>query len=173
MQNNWKYNFGHIAVKFLLWILSVGIRSLFSKKSASVGIGQPFLKTISLISTICGVLTRTHLADSWRYRGARISRVYWRRASFPVFWKTAVFFDVLSWCSLSVKLQSFFRFAFVALLGCCEFNPNVTCVRIHVCSRIAMPHTAGAWWKASGSAKRGCFRLLWLTEKNDGGIMTR
>ena len=40
-----------------------------------------------LISTICRVLTRAHLAHSWRYRGARISRVFWRRASFPVFLK--------------------------------------------------------------------------------------
>ena len=37
-----------------------------------------------------------------------------------------------------------FRLAIVVLLGCCEFNPNVTCVRIHVCSRIAIPHAAGA-----------------------------
>ena len=56
-----------ISVNFFLWILSVGIRSIFSKKSASFGIGQPFFwKLISLISTICGVFSFTgaRLADS-------------------------------------------------------------------------------------------------------------
>ena len=36
------------------------------------------------------------------------------------------------------------RLVIVVLLGCWEFNPNVTCVRIHFCSRIAIPHDAGA-----------------------------
>ena len=115
MQKNWKYNFGQISAKFLLWILSVGIRSDFSQK-ASFGRYRLaiFWIIISLISTICGVLTRTHLADSWRYTAARISRAFWHRASSPVFWKTVVFFYVLSWCPLSVKLQGF-----VSVCYCC------------------------------------------------------
>ena len=50
-----------------------------------------------------------------------------------------------------------FRFAIVVLLGCCEFNPNVTCLRIHVCPRIAIPTAAGVWKESSGSAKWGMF----------------
>ena len=37
-----------------------------------------------------------------------------------------------------------FRLAIVVLSGYCEFNANVTCVRIHVCSRVTIPHAAGA-----------------------------
>ena len=97
-------NFGQI----LLWILSVGIWSDFFQK---VSFGRYrcaifFENNITLISTICGVLTRAHLADSWGYTAARISRAFGRRANFPVFWKTCIF-DVLSWCPLSVKLQAF------------------------------------------------------------------
>ena len=32
----------------------------------------------------------------------------------------------------------------VVLLGCCEFNLNVMCARINVCSRITVPHATGA-----------------------------
>ena len=167
MQNNWKYNFGQISVKFLLSILSVGIRSDFFPKRQlrSVSVSH-FWKTISLISTICGVLTRAHLADSWRYTAARISRAFWRRASFPVFWKAVVFFDALSWCLLSVKLQGFVSAWYCGIaIGCCEFKPSVTWLRTHVCSRIAMQRAAGKWQQASGSARWGSFGLLWLTGK--------
>ena len=34
--------------------------------------------------------------------------------------------------------------ATMVLLVCCEFNLNVMFVRIHVCSRIAIPHAAGS-----------------------------
>ena len=37
-----------------------------------------------------------------------------------------------------------FCLAIMVLLGCLEFNLNVTCVGIHVCSRIAVPHADGA-----------------------------
>ena len=161
MQNNWKYIFVQISVIFYLGSCLSGFgRIFFFKKSASVSIGQTcFLKMISLISTICGMFTRAHLADSGRYSAARISHAFCHWASFPVFWQNVVF----SMCyhggyQLSCKLL--FRFFTVVLLGCCEVKPNITSVRIHVCSRIAMPHTAGAWWKASGSAKwdsPGCF----------------
>ena len=108
MQNNWKYIFGQISVKFLLSILSVRIRSdFFPQKSASVGIGQPFLENdITNQHHLRGVNMRS-LADSWLYTAARISRAFWHMASFTVFWKTVVFFDVLSRCRLSAKLQAF------------------------------------------------------------------
>ena len=75
---------------------------------------------------------------------------------------------VMSYTLFNCKLLC--RLAIAVLLGCCEFNPNVTCVRIHVCSRIAVPHAAGTWWEASGSAKWRCFGKQ---EKNKGGISTR
>ena len=131
-------------------------------------------KMLSLISTICGVFTRAHLAASGRYTAVRISHAFCRWASFPVLWKTVVFSMCYHGFLYLLKCKLLFRSAIVVLLGCCEFKPNVTSVRIHVCSRIAMPHTAGAWWVASGSAKwgySGCFG--WLEKKNDGDILTR
>ena len=47
---------------------------------------------------------------------------------------------------ISLVLDNSFLFplAIVVLSDCFEFSPNVTCVRIHVYSRIAMPYAAGA-----------------------------
>ena len=53
-----------------------------------------------------------------------------------------LFFERLMYISMCYRnvlymlnCKLLFRLAIVVLLGSCEFNPNVTCVKIHVCSR--------------------------------------
>ena len=170
MQNNWKYIFGQIFTFDPIGRDSFGFSPQNQLRSVSV---SHFWKTISPISTICGVLTCAlwPTVDSIRRRESV--------AHFDI-WQVLLFSERLLYFSMyyhgvayQLNCKLLLRFAIVVLLGCCEFKPNVTCVRIHVWSPIAMPHTAGAWWKASGSAKWGCYRLVCVTEKNDGGILTR
>ena len=147
MWNNWKYNFGQISAIFYFGSIGRYSIAFFSKKKVSFGQyrSDMFWKIISLISTICGVFTRAHLADSWSYTAARISRAFWRRASLPVFWKTVAFLMCYHGVLYQLKCKLLFQFAIVVLLGSREFKQNVTSVRIHVCSWIAIPHAAGEW----------------------------
>ena len=65
---------------------------------------------------------------------------------------------------LNIKLL--FRLTIVELLGCCEFNPNVTSVRIssvHQLLSHMLPEPGG---EDSGRAKWGCCGLLELTGEN-------
>ena len=143
----------------VIWLNFLEISFLFQTRGKWACFGQQdslgkliFLKMLRGISIICRVFTPAQWADSSHYTAAKLGRAFWCGASFSAFWKA----DVLFMCYRSVlylfNCKLLLRLASVVLLGCCEFNPNVTCARREV----------------SDSAKWGCFGLLWLTGKNGG-----
>ena len=106
-----------------------------------------FSETLRGISTICGVFKRAQWADSSRHTAAKLRShlLTWSEFSRFFFFERLMYFST---CYRSVlyllNCKLLFCLPTVALLRFCEFSPNVTCVRMHACSRITVPHAAGS-----------------------------